>query len=351
VISLALRGVTDVNVLHSWIEPEHSAVAAAPVIGSNGQVLGAVYVRDYLPALGLPEIIDAAGTLAQFVIGVAALSTFSGLLYAVIVTRHLSKRLRLLSGASMAFAQGDLSRRAAEDAPDEIGELGRQFNRMADTLTQQRTQLADEARSNATAAERSRLARELHDSVKQHVFAASLKLGAAQGLWAQDSDKALALASGAAHAIEQAKQELAVIIPALSPPELEHGGLVRALQTYARNWSIETGIAISTQLATNVPPMSHQHEQVFFRVAQEALNNVARHSGATQAQLALHCHNSQVVLSIGDNGHGFDAGDGRHREGFGLRSMRERAEALGGHLQVHSTPAGTHIVLSKGAYS
>jgi two-component system NarL family sensor kinase len=132
---------------------------------------------------------------------------------------------------------------------------------------------------------------------------------------------------------------------------LEHGGLVRALQTYARNWSIETGIAISTQLATNVPPMSHQHEQVFFRVAQEALNNVARHSGATQAQLALHCHNSQVVLSIGDNGHGFDAGDGRHREGFGLRSMRERAEALGGHLQVHSTPAGTHIVLSKGAYS
>jgi signal transduction histidine kinase len=85
-------------------------------------------------------------------------------------------------------------------------------------------------------------------------------------------------------------------------------------------------------------------EQAIFRVAQEALANVARHSGATSAALSLRAQASELVLRVSDNGCGFDAGSAR--AGMGLRSMRERAEAIGARLEIASGAQGTELRLA-----
>jgi NarL family two-component system sensor histidine kinase LiaS len=191
------------------------------------------------------------------------------------------------------------------------------------------------------AEERNRLARELHDSVKQQVFATIMQLGAARVLLERDPPAARLHLIEAEQLAQQSGVELSLLIHELRPIALGDKGLAEAIQSYAADWSRQSKIAaeVRTRGAGALAPAA---EHALVRVTQEALANVARHSHATAVTLALELADDAATLTIADNGRGFDAST--TSRGVGLDSMRERLEALGGRLSVNSSPgAGTTI--------
>jgi signal transduction histidine kinase len=209
----------------------------------------------------------------------------------------------------------------------------------AELARQHNEELIDELQSTqpklqelAVLEERNRLARELHDSVKQQVFAISMQLGAARNSLSE-SDKAFASVIEAERLAQQAGAELTTLIHELRPPTLERQTLPAALQEHLEEWSRQNDIEVESDIEDNLP-VTLPVEQVLFRVAQETLANVARHSKATKVIVRLANENDEVKLTIEDNGTGFDME--RVAKGVGLDSMRERLEAVGGQLEVSS---------------
>jgi NarL family two-component system sensor histidine kinase LiaS len=180
--------------------------------------------------------------------------------------------------------------------------------------------------------ERNRLARELHDSVKQQVFAISMQLGAARNSLSE-SDKAFASVMEAERLAQQAGAELTTLIHELRPPTLERQTLSAALQGYLEEWSRQNEIEVESSIEDNLT-VPLPVEQVLFRVAQETLANVGRHSKATKVVVRLANENDEVTLTVEDNGTGFDIE--RVAKGVGLDSMRERLESVGGRFEVFS---------------
>ena len=193
----------------------------------------------------------------------------------------------------------------------------------------------------AVVEERNRLARDLHDSVKQQVFAISMQLGAARALL-QERHPAYSPVTEAERLANQAGAELTTLIRELRPPGLDRKTLGTGLQEYVAEWSRQNRIAAEVNV-NGTPTLSLPGEEALFRVAQEALSNVARHSQASRVTVELAHQDEQVTLAIADNGAGF-AGGGLEK-GVGLDSMRERLEAIGGRLEISTkTPGGTKVL-------
>jgi signal transduction histidine kinase len=189
--------------------------------------------------------------------------------------------------------------------------------------------------------ERNRLARDLHDSVKQQVFAISMQLSAAR-MTLSATDKAYAPVAEAERLAQQAGMELTTLINALRPPGLESRTLANAISTYVEEWArqnkIETELNISPEVSTGMPA-----EQALFRVVQEALANVARHSHASRVKVTLQPDGDRVRLVIEDNGVGYDSK--QIAKGIGLDSMNERLIAVDGNLEMAGhMGTGTRIV-------
>jgi signal transduction histidine kinase len=221
--------------------------------------------------------------------------------------------------------------------------------RQTEIARDQNQQLLEELRAAqrqvqdlAVAEERNRLARELHDSVKQQVFATIMQLGAARVLLERDPNAARLHLTEAEQLAQQSGAELSLLIHELRPVALGDKGLAAALQAYAADWSRQSNIAADVR-ARGTGALAPAVEHALVRVTQEALANVARHSHATAVTLDLELAADTATLTIADNGCGFDASVASR--GVGLASMRERLEALGGWLRVESQPGiGTTIM-------
>lgn len=305
--------------------------------GAQHQLRGALIftstLSDISPALAV------FGGVALLLFAVAALVV--GTAFGWLASRGLVRRLSAIAQATEAWGRGDFSKMIRDNSGDEIGEMARRLDRMAE-------QLEDTLQTRAALAatdERNRLARELHDSVKQNVFAAAMQIGAAKALLDQDPAAARTPLLEAEKLAQQARDELTGLIRQLRPATLEDRGLAEALRAYVAEWSQRFQISADVRVqGERAVPL--EIEQALFRVAQEALANVARHSGASKVAVELIYDNDDVALGIGDNGKGF-ALEAAQRRGIGLDSMRERMEAVGGYLQVVSQAgAGAHIVAS-----
>jgi NarL family two-component system sensor histidine kinase LiaS len=179
--------------------------------------------------------------------------------------------------------------------------------------------------------ERNRLARDLHDSVKQQVFAISMQLSAARAFLRED-DKAYGSVVQAEKLAQQAGAELTTLIHQLRPPGLEHKSLSEAIEVHVNDWKHQNNI--ETELNIGEDSVSPDGEQALFRVLQEALANVARHSQANKVWITLKAENDHVALTIEDNGIGYDTM--QIVKGIGLDSMKERLAAVHGTLEVSS---------------
>ncbi len=203
--------------------------------------------------------------------------------------------------------------------------------------------LYEHSRELSVLQERSRLARELHDAVTQKLFSIRAHARAAAVLAGRDPiepDRVRAELEVVAALGAEAHAELRAVIDGLAPPDLEAAGLADSLRRYAVLAGRAHGIPV-TFTAAEVPPLDPRAEAAMYRVAQEALHNALRHSGAGRVRVRLARTPRRVSLEVSDDGHGFvpEAPSG----GVGLASMRERASAAGGTLTIRSGPDGTRV--------
>ncbi|OUC81232.1 sensor histidine kinase [Streptosporangium minutum] len=197
-------------------------------------------------------------------------------------------------------------------------------------------QLLTQAHQAGILDERQRMAREIHDTLAQGLAGIITQLRAAQRV--EDSGAHVELALNLAQdSLTEARRS----VSALQPHQLEDAHLPEAMTTLARGWSQSAGVDLLVEVTGDRVPLSPAIEVTLFRVAQEALTNVAKHAGATRAGLTLSYTGPVVLLDIRDNGTGIHHPNG---EGFGLSSMRQRVRGVGGSLEIESTPGeGTAV--------
>src|SRR5690606_11926289 len=224
-----------------------------------------------------------------------------GAVFGWLATRGLRKRLVNLSAASQAWSKGDFSVAPRDKSGDEIGELTRNLNGMAEQL-QALIHTNDEL---ARLEERNRLARDLHDTVKQQTYAGRMQLTAAKNMLEADPKAAAEHIESALLLNRETQQELKLIIDELRPAALQGKGLAQAMQEYAARWQEHTGIQVETSISGD-RSLPLDVEQALYRVLQEALSNIARHSEADRVGLSLNLTPDQATLIVADNGRGFD---------------------------------------------
>ena len=341
-LAAALAGETDPDRLFVALD-DGDALFVTPIFdqsGSGDRVLGATIV-DYsaLPTQRdvLSNTLAAAGrAFLFFVIGAGLL----GAIFGSITAGGLVKRFERFSATSDTWSRGDLAARINDENDDEIGQLAAKLDAMAARLEM----LLRRRQEMAVSEERNRLARDLHDSAKQQAFAASGQIGAALAWQERDPAQAREHLVEAQKLVDRVRQELTDLILKLRPADLEDGGLPAALREYAVAWAQQNDIEVDVQIG-GAGQLPLEVDQALYRICQEALANCARHSGASAASVRLVYADDQVTLTIDDNGRGFEP-EQRH-SGLGLRSMRERAELIGGRFQVKIEPGqGARITVT-----
>ena len=184
--------------------------------------------------------------------------------------------------------------------------------------------------------ERRRIARELHDRVGQNLSALNINLDIvlaqlkAPAELVRRLEDSLALVDGTLQSIEN-------VMADLRPPLLEEYGLGAALAWYAQEFSQRTGVRVSVSDPHEAgKPLRQEAAVALFRIAQEALNNIAKHARAKTANVVLDKDSQEVALCVSDDGCGFDVAKGAASGRWGMSTMRERAEAAGGRLTIDS---------------
>jgi signal transduction histidine kinase len=358
-LQAALDGIEDENLLYEKVASGNRITGAIPVfrfepietghvdesepdiiLDVERKLVGViVFTTKRFPWEFLPidEVLVYIGrSLLIFTLFAGILGTFFGLLNA----NDLAKRLSKLSQAAHDWSSGDFSVKIHDKADDEVGKLAKDLNSMAEQLEN----LLDRRLEISVLEERNRLARDLHDSVKQQAFAASAQLGAAKARFSQDPQQSYGHLTEADLLLGKVRQELTDLIDELRPVEMKGKGLIAAVKDYAQDWSRRNAIEVVTHVRGD-RGLPLDVEKCIFRVIQEALANVAWHSAADRVDLVFNFRSDFLLLTIRDNGQGFDVDQSRKR-GMGLNSMCERVVIVGGEIDIDSHPdQGTKIIL------
>ncbi len=184
--------------------------------------------------------------------------------------------------------------------------------------------------------ERRRLRRDLHDGLGPALASLTFKVDAARNLLAQDSARADRLLAEVRQQAQEAITDIRRLVYNLRPPALDEFGLLSALREQAAHYQHQ-GLEVAFDAPQSLPPLPAAVEVATYRIAQEALTNVARHAQALHCFLRLAIDAEAVQLTISDDGQGIPAG---HRIGVGLHTMHERASELGGSCTITPGPSG-----------
>lgn len=315
------------------------AYALRPIYNGQHTLIGMVYVQCVVPSIiwleALPQLLLLTNILLLVVV------TPIGLFFSALTVYKPVRRLRQLVQATTYFADGDYAHRVQVTQHDEIGQLEHQLNRMAERMVESMERQKELSEQNARLSERARIARELHDAISQDLFSLSILAGGLQGALEDSAalHKELAL-------IEQTTgkviREMRALLLELHPPQLEHLGLVKALEELTFTYGMRLGVIVQTNLTP--VSLSCRMEQILLRIVQEALTNAVRHANARTITVSLTAHEKQVELCVTDDGQGFSPEQARARHGLGLRLIEERTQEINGVLQLKSSPGqGTQI--------
>jgi PAS domain S-box-containing protein len=190
--------------------------------------------------------------------------------------------------------------------------------------------------------ERRRISRELHDQLGQEISALGLKLSHLKSAHSLDVSVQAEI-EGLEQLAKRLDSDVDFLVWQLRPTGLDDLGLNEVLSDYTENWSKTFGIRVRTHTELETRPPT-EVETVLYRIAQEALNNIAKHAAAKDVSIELVGSRNIVSLTIHDDGKGFDTSAPTHPRAFGLQGMRERAALIGGSVTIESQPdAGTVI--------
>jgi PAS domain S-box-containing protein len=272
--------------------------------------------------------------------------TFRQLLAGQVPSYVLEKRYLRRDGAVVWVRVSSMLVRGADNVPSHVVTI------VEDISEQKRAQEELSALSHRLLRvqdeERRRLARELHDSTAQNVAALCMNLGVVRESadrldWA--AQKALRECQDLG---EQCIRELRTFSYLLHPPVLDDLGLCSALRWYVEGFAQRSGIEVALDLAPDLGRLPRDVELMLFRIIQESLTNIHRHSGSRTAVIRIVRHPKEVFMQVRDHGQGISGGLSSNeastgRVGVGIAGMRERVRLAGGHLKIRSRPSGTDV--------
>lgn len=299
--------------------------------------------------IALESLVTNAGVNGTAKVILAALIVFAVVLVlGVYLTfkdrRALRHRLDDISAFITVLSNGKLSDRINIADADELAAIERALNRLADRfekqvaflqkLADEKAELAEQAKNAATIEERQRLARDLHDAVSQQLFALNMLASAAKKAIEKNQEVAKRQIDEIADIALKAQGEMRALLLHLRPVHLSDDTLQEGLEKLIDELSQKTNIRFETTIEA-IDGLSKGVEDHLFRLAQEGLSNALRHSKATVIKLQLTDAHQTVLLRVQDNGKGFNVTDDK-KISYGLKTMRERCEQLGGKLTITS---------------
>jgi two-component system, NarL family, sensor histidine kinase UhpB len=252
----------------------------------------------------------------------------------VVLLRRVVRPLEGLVGLARHVDLEQSGARMPGAAPtSEAGELALAFNEMLDRLEAERREATGRVLAGQEA-ERLRIAQELHDQVGQELTAVLLGLARVQRqLDPPMGDELISVQDAVRSSLEDVRR----IALELRPEALNDLGLISALAILCERFGQRSGLTVTQQIDDDLADLDPETELVVYRVAQEALTNVARHSGSDRASLSVRGRPGELVLTVSDEGRGLPGGE---QPGAGIRGMRERAALIGGRLTVETPPGG-----------
>jgi signal transduction histidine kinase len=334
----AFEGELDYDRLFVTIEPDERFYFAVPYHDESGQnVIGVqILYFDHLPTQD-DQFSNTLALLSKSTLLLLLAAGLVGTYFGFLTAKGMVSRLQHASDVADAWSQGDFSEFIDDPVRDEIGQLGQRLNQMAEQLKG----LLKRRQEMAVSEERNRLARDLHDSAKQQALAASFQLGTALTLFDRDPETAKSHIIEADHLVDSVRVELTDLIHELRPPTMNGQDFSVSLNDYAIEWAHQSGIELNVDVQGE-DGLSLEAKQTLFRILQEALANVARHSRAQRVNVSLSYRADVVHLTITDDGCGFETS--AQHDGMGLNSMQERADSQNGTFTIESEPGrGTRI--------
>ena len=266
------------------------------------------------------------------------------------ISRSIKTPLLALTEAAERIAEGDFDHRVAVRSRDELGILARAVNAMAEDIAGRTAAIRNEhaaaqlraatrAGERAEARERRTLARDLHDALSQPLALAGTKLAALRD---EAGGSSLAARLGEVQTlIANADERARTLTFRLCPPVLHDLGIVAAAEWLAEDLKRQFGLHVFVSDDELLKPLAEETGEALFRSLREILINVARHARVDKAHVSLVREGEALSVVVEDAGIGFDIS--RRGAGFGLVSVQERLEGLGGRLEIESTPGqGTH---------
>lgn len=273
------------------------------------------------------------------------------------ISAFITKPLRNLAGVAESITRGNFDIRANIRDKGEVGKLATAFNEMAASLIKasaDKEVLLGELRAKeqlratliaklmtAQEDERKRISRELHDETSQALTSLMLTMRVlAEDAPHQEQKDALLLGRDVAANILREVRDLAI---ELRPPALDDLGLAAAIERYSEKFAIRHGLDIKLKTSGRQTFVDGQIDVALYRIVQESLNNIVKHSGATAVSIDINFQPEQIMVTIADNGRGISAADlirAQQENRLGLYGMRERVELLQGSLDIRQSPQG-----------
>ncbi|WP_091067837.1 sensor histidine kinase [Paenibacillus sp. NFR01] len=266
--------------------------------------------------------------------------------------QRIQRRIDLLDLNMLQVAKGNLSVRMPESDDQSFTRVYHEFNMMMDTvenkmqllqrLGEQEVIEKEKAAESAVLEERRRMARDLHDTVSQQLFAIHMSASSLPKVLERSEEHGKLVMEQLITMSQMAQKQMRALIAQLRPVELEGRTLLTALEKWFPDYCRQNNLKGIKELELQ-GELSEAIEHQLFLIIQESMANIVKHAGARLVSLSLREAPRQVVLSISDDGQGFE--HVQHKQGsYGLTTMRERAEKLGGQVEIISRPgAGTTI--------
>lgn len=270
-----------------------------------------------------------------------------------IAGQRIQRRIDVLHYSMLQVSQGNLSLRLGDTEDQSFTRVYREFNVMMNSI-ETKTKLLqklgeseavgkEQLVDSAVREERRRMARDLHDSVSQQLFAIHMSAASLPKVQAMNPDAAAQVMQQLIQMSNLAQKQMRALIAQLRPVELEGISLPAALDRWFPDYCIQNGLK-GVKDVELCEELSEAIEQQLFLIVQEAMANIVKHAQASMVSLSLRENERQVLLSISDDGRGFSGGAAQKQGSYGLMTMRERAEKLGGRAEILTKPgAGTTI--------
>ena len=252
-----------------------------------------------------------------------------GVLFGLLASRRLVRRVRRLERATLAVADGDYTVTLPVSGRDEVGRLEANFTTMTRQLGSALAAERQRATGDARAAERARIAREIHDAISQHLF--GLRMIAA-GM--RRADPGNQQARAIERISEEALRDMQALLIELRPASLDGAGLAPALQEICAAYHDRLGVTVDASLDDVTVPAPVEH--ALLRITQEACTNAVRHGNARRLAVSMTRQDGHVELAVRDTGTGFDPA--APHAGSGLAHIRDRVAELGGTVDIDSAP-------------